>query len=232
MQYPSTKDTVARARFGSTDDLLPEAAKLLPKCDEILIRSELAEAAQRFCRETHCFEVVSDIPVVLGTKKYTIPVDYPADILTVREVRVSIVHTADSSVREYVLSDRADVYRITEDSLDDDDFYLTLMVPIDTSAADVATLKVSMALIPSIDEMSGTQAYALPEKLIKRWRAAFVSGAVMSLAAMRKKGWSDPELAAIHAGRWDELHSEARIRHFFRGVKQGGLTCQPDERFV
>lgn len=219
-------DRAVRNVFTGLDSLIPDVLYLLPRCDEeVTIRKTLSEVAQQFCRDTGVFCYTTDnVTLVSGTKRYFIDIPWQADIKTVKEVRQ---YSVDLTTLEETLTATLspEMYWI-EDPIEDDGAYLNLYTDINPSTAGASILKIDVSLIPYIDEMLGTQATALPEKFLRRWRAAFVSGTVAELAGMDGKGWTNKSMAEAQGRRFRSLREEAVDKAQLSGMKRGGQTCR------
>jgi len=234
MQYPVTTatgtglDREVRSVYRGLDDIIPDVLYLLPKCDEeITIRKTLCEAAQQFCRDTGCFQYTTTIALVNDTKRYLLDCPWPAFILSVKEVRQNIISSTNQVNTSTVYHQN---YTI-EDPIEDDGNYINLANAINVTAPVTATLEADLIIVPVLDEMIGTQATALPDKFLARWRAAFVSGAVYRLAGMDNKGWTNKALAADARSQYLALQGEAAYKAQLSNMRQGGHTCLPQIGF-
>ena len=230
MEYPVTSgtglDRDVRLNLKSLDDLLPDIVFLLPKCDEeVTIRKTLADVAQQFCRDTGVLEyTTANVTVVAGTDKYAIIVPFPADVMTVKEVRLYNVNltTLEETLSRVLSPDSFDV----EDPIEEDRVYLKLAEAITPQSAGALVMKIDVSLIPRIDEMLGTQATALPEKFIRRWGQAFVKGAVAKLASFDNRPWTNKSLAEENNADFMSLRSEAFAKAQGSKMKRGGQSCR------
>jgi len=230
MEYPVTSGTglnrEVRLNLKSLDDLLPDIVFLLPKCDEeVTIRKTLADVAQQFCRDTGVLEyTTANVTVVEGTDKYAIIVPFPADVMTVKEVRLYNVNlTTFAETLSRVLSpDSFDV----EDPIEEDRVYLKLAEAVTPQSAGALVMKIGVSLIPRIDEMLGTQATALPEKFLRRWGQAFVKGTIAKLAGMDNRAWTNKSLAGENSVDFMSLRSEAFAKAQGSKMKRGGQSCR------
>lgn len=230
MDFPVTSgtglDREARSVFIGLDSLIPDVVYMLPRCDEeITIRKTLSEVAQQFCRDTGVFEyTTANVVMVTDSKRYAIAIPWQADIKTVKEVRLYSVDPV--TLEETLIRKVAPEAYWIEDPIEDDHSYLNFYTAINPSAAGALVLKIDVSLIPYIDDMLGTQATALPDKFIRRWRAAFVSGTVAELAGMDNKGWTNKFLAESHGKRFRTLKEEACDKAQLSHGKRGGQTCR------
>lgn len=229
MDYPATStdtglDREVRNYLRGTDDMLPDIVYLMARCDEdVTIRKTLAEVAQEFCRETGCFEYETPVDLANDTTRYKLDIPWPADVLMVKKAKLFTVTSAGVETEQYTL----DVQQFTvEDPTDEDGVYLNLGSAINAQAGgDTYRLKVTVQLVPYFDEMVGTQATALPDKWLRRWRSAIVSGAVALLAAMERKPWTDKELAGAHAAKYKRLRGEAWMKANGPELRNGGVSA-------
>lgn len=225
MDYPVTAgtgmDSENRAYLRGLDDLLPDLKYILPRCDsDITMRKALCEAAQQFCRDTGCFEYTASMTMTNDVKRYVITIPWPADILVAKKVRVDSVNAQSTNT----VTLHPAQYSF-EDPTDSDNVYVNLTAAHNVNADTVATLKIDLALLPYFDQMIGTQAYALPDKLMRRWRAAFVQGAIARLAGMDGKPWTNKQLSLDARQQYMQLHGEAVVKANYMHMRQGGVSC-------
>lgn len=225
MDYPVTSgtgmDSENRTYLRGLDDLLPDLKYILPRCDsDITMRKALCEAAQQFCRDTGCFEYTATISMTNDVTRYVIPFPWPADILTVKDVWVEF--TTNALVKRSGLHPSA--YSI-EDPTDADNVYINLANAINVGTGTTAEMKVELSLIPYFDQMIGTQAYALPDKFMRRWRPAFVQGAIARLAGMDNKPWTNKQLSSDARQQYMSLQGEAVSKSQIVHMRQGSATC-------
>jgi hypothetical protein len=230
MDYPVTStdtgaDREVRNYLRGTDDYMPDALFLLPGCDEeITLRRTLAETAQQFCRETGCFEYEKVVTLTNGVTRYALSVPWPADVLNVKTCKV--YGTTAAGVETFRYSLLPLLQFTVEDPTDEAGVYINLVNALDSATGgDTYSLKVALALVPHFDELMGTQATALPDKWLRRWRSGIVAGAVAALAAMTQKRWSDEALAADSRKRYDFVKGEALSKARFSQMLSGGQTC-------
>lgn len=239
MQYPVSiaetgMDREDRPVFRGVDDLLPDVKYLLPKCDaEITIRKTLAEQAQEFCRTTGCLTHRFDLTVVTGTVQYELATaDVNADLLCVNRVSLWRI-PAGGTVAQYSSDLNPGTDFDIEDPLDEDHVYLNLRssysAPVDGSTL---ILRAEVSLIPYFDQSVGTQAYAFPDKFLRRWRQALVSGAVAKLASMEKTPWFNSGLAADRQKTYDSLVGEAQNKANFNQMASGSYSAVNPIGFV
>jgi hypothetical protein len=230
MEYPVTSGTglerEVRLTLKSLDDLLPDIVFLLPKCDEeVTIRKTLADVAQQFCRDTGVFEyTTANVTVVDGTDRYAILIPFPADVMTVKEVRLYNVDplTSAETFSRTLIPESFDV----EDPVEEDRVYLKLWETITPSSAGSLVMKIDVSLIPRIDDMLGTQATALPEKFLRRWGQSFVKGTIAKLAGMDNRAWTNKSLAGENSVDFMSLRSEAFSKAQGSKMKLGGQSCR------
>lgn len=235
MEYPVTSAETGLGRedrnvYRGLDDLLPDIKYMLPRCDmEITARKTLAEVAQQFARVTGCFEYTVELTADGSAYRYELPVGGPADILFVKEVRVYL--TGADGVEKYSRTLMTHTYSV-EDPTEEDAAYLNLVSPVASPDGSVTTLQVDVALVPHFDQMLGTEAYALPDKWLRRWRSALVSGTIARLAGMRGRPWTDAELSNAMYLQYMTQEGEAKAKANFNHMKQGYVSSVNPIGFV
>jgi hypothetical protein len=138
----------------------------LPGCPASLIKSEVLDAAIRFCRKTYVWKSVETDTAVGGETEWSLAGVTGADIINI---------SVEVNDREYVL------YTF---SVDTAKFDYPLKADDEVS--------VTLYLSPSRDVTE------LPDVLYTDYFEAIRSGAIVSLAMLPNKPWSDPSLAAAH----------------------------------
>lgn len=225
MDFPTTESREVRDMWAGLDSLLPDVLLWLPRCDaEITMRKTLAEVCQQFCRDTGAFTATSaNITLTAGVTRYAIPVAWAADILTVNGVRIYVV-AADGT--ETLYSELSPIEYAIDDPADGDSVYITFGSAMSAPNGSTMAAKVDMALIPYFDEQTGATDEALPEKFVRRWRAAFAAGAIGRLAGMDGKPWTNKALADTNLRAYKSLHGEAVSKANISHMRTGGATCR------
>lgn len=230
MDYPQTSTDTGLDRevrqVRGLDDLLTDVLHLLPRCDEeITVRKALAETAQMFCRETGCFAYEKVITLANDVTRYALSTPWTSDVLMVNSAYVWTVDANAVETLDYRLHERA---FYIEDPADTEYAYINLYAAINAASGTTKKLKVELSLIPAFDEMLGTQSCALPEKWLRRWRAAIVAGALASLAGMSRRPWTNETLAEEQRRKYSYLKGEAIGKVGISRMQRGGATCIDD----
>lgn len=222
--------TDSRNYFKGLDDMIADVKYMLPRCDaEITIRKTLAEVAQQFCRDTGVFTCVLELAAVQDRLEYFLEPPFPADILHVNEIRVFVVANGAVETLSQILSPLS--YEIVDDP-QDDGVTLKLATPVQPATGYTTTIKVELAMVPYLDQMLGTEAYALPDKVLRRWRAAFVSGAISQLAMMDNRPWTNKSLALDRRAQYTALQGEALNKANVNKMRKGIASCLNSVGFV
>jgi len=236
MNYPNDTGTgtgtAIRCNLASVDDLLPDIKHWLPGCNtEITMRKTLATVIQNFCRQTGVYQyTLDDITVVNKQQSYLIPIPLDADILTVDAVtQYSLDGDGDKQTYGHILFPAS--YSITDDILING-IYLKLVNALGSTESAQSVLVIEVALIPSYDQMIGDDNCSIPDKLMKRWRQAFVSGAIASLASMTNERWSNKGLAESQMAIWQGFHDEAIDKALVAKLKKGGGSVKSRTSWV
>ena len=226
MNYPNDTGTgtgtAIRCNLASVDDLLPDIKHWLPGCNvEITMRKTLATVIQNFCRQTSVYQyTLDDITVVDKQQSYLLSVPLDADILTVDAVtQYGLDSDGDKHKHGHILFPAS--YSITDDILVNG-VYLKLVNALASTETSQSVLVIEVSLIPSYDQMIGENNCSIPNKLMSRWRQAFVSGAISSLASMTNERWSNKGLAENQRVIWQEFHDEAIDKAVVAKLKKGG----------
>ena len=225
-------DRQVRTQFAGVDNLLADIKYALPRCNvEIEIRKAAATVIQNFCRHTGVFICITDeITVVDQQEDYEIFTPWEADISVIKEVK-QYGYDASSvkSKNPAILSTGS--YNIV-DNLASDAVYLRVNPVLSASVSNVSTLEIELELIPSYDEMIGEDACSIPDKLMRRWRQAFVSGTIYSLASMTNRGWTNTGLAEYHKEVWQAAHDEAIDKARVSNMSRGSSTMRSKTQWV
>jgi len=230
MNYPNDTGTgtgvAIRCELASVDDLLADIKHWLPGCNtDITMRKTLATVVQNFCRETGVYVYTSrNISVVDAQHSYLIPVPLEADVLMVNSITLYGLDSDSVKATSGRLLNPIE-YSITDEILESG-IYLKLVNSMASTATSQSVLDIEVSLIPSYDQMIGEDNHSLPDKLMQRWRQAFVSGAISMLASMTNERWSNKGLAESQFTIWKEFLSEAVDKAVVAKLKQGGGTMK------
>jgi len=236
MNYPNDTGTgtgsAIRCNLASVDDLLPDIKHYLPGCNaEITMRKALATVIQNFCRQTGVFQyTLDDITVVDKQYSYLMSIPLDADILTVDAVtQYGLDSDGDKEDDGNLFHPKA--YDITDDILVNG-VYLKLVNALGSTENSQSVLVIEVSLIPSYDQMIGKNNCSIPDKLMRRWRQAFVSGAIADLASMTNERWSNKGLAENQRVIWQEFHDEAIDKAVVAKLKKGGGSVKSRTKWV
>ncbi len=184
-------------------DMLAQIMEVAPACPEPTAVSHLRNAAIRFCRvariwrssdsftakPTNSGAEFSVAPDDAAIAEFTLALfeDEPLNPRTIRDLDVE---------RPLWRTETGTPYEITEV-----DWGTVRIVPI---PEDEGTLSLQLVLEPA------SEAVTLPDFLNAQWLPALSSGALSTLLLIPDKPFTNPNLAAIHAGTFNEALATAK----------------------
>lgn len=234
-------DASAREGSGALASLVEELAWRLPGCTELEIRKTLQRVARDFCERTNCWQVVAEFPPEPDPSGiYRCPVPDGAEVVRVRENRHWIgwgdrVRGLFPRLPPPPPPDRAEGGAPEAASQSG---WIGIpgprpgfLPPPDRPV--VPFLQRPMAPRPVLALAPRVGSEAVPPEIVGRHAGALASGAMAELCSMTGRPWSDPNVAAIEARKYDAAVGAATVNSISH-LRPAGvpLSCRGTMPFV
>jgi hypothetical protein len=201
-------------------DLLPRILPFVSGCPDVMATNALRDATIEFCKETKAWNDYQPITLVDSEPTYGLEVPVDARVVEVMQAWVPCGRIWPKSMLDIqallpnwqgALGSQPAYFNSPTNSTVR--FFPTPM----NSNSLVVTVRCAYA--PTMDGES------IDDDFGDEYYEALIDGAILRLASMPNKSWSNPSLASYHGGRFEQAKTDIRIKVLHDGVPSV-LTAQ------
>ncbi len=190
--------------FDCYDDYKQMLITDLPMVPNALLEQAIREATRRFCRDSKAWvETLPSVNLREGVVEYPLVVDYCANIILVKEVRLNT--EANIDLGERGVTQNAAYYKFTQPET------ITLENVIKPAEDVTNGLEVDVALVPKMESWPWNKS-DFAEWFLNIWYDAIVARTLYVLKSKKGRKYSDPSGAADAKADYNLYLNKARIQ--------------------
>ena len=210
------------------DDFVSFVAHSCVGCPPMTIRAHVQAAVDEFLTSTNIWtQELEPISLMDGLDRYPLPTELYTRVLGVESVKYNGLPLAPMTTRDmlqrFPWADPDGTNQVQAYRVELDDTEQMLVVWPTPSTTELQSVVVRASIVPTSD------ATYVPDWLYQDWRTVIGSGALSQILLIPNKDWTNPQMAAVHEGKFRAGKSRAKARSI--GMQSGGNLTIRARRF-